>query len=154
VDGGGIEAMLDTVSSRVPNTTEWLVIHVVDTRGRIDLGMLRSGVAGAGPLTAQHRADIESAADDRAREVLSAAGAALQARAFACAGTFQRRGEPGREICTFAAAQRVDLVVVHARRRPGATVGPPSVGPTARFFVDHAPWPVLVLRGLTSRLAT
>lgn len=147
VDEHGIEHLLDAVASLVPGGSEWLVVYVVDTRGRVDLGMLRSGITGAGPLAAQQRADIESAGQERARDVLTAANAALQRRGLASAGVFQRRGEPGREICAVAQAQNANLVVLRARRRPGPTIGPPSVGHTARFVIDHAPCPVLLLRG-------
>jgi nucleotide-binding universal stress UspA family protein len=38
--------------------------------------------------------------------------------------------------------------VLFASRHPGRpATGPPAVGRTARFVLDHAPCPVLLLRG-------
>jgi len=57
-----------------------------------------------------------------------------------------RVGEPGREICSVALAVEASAIVLFAIRRARAGTGPHSVGHTARFDVDHAPCPVLLLR--------
>ena len=58
------------------------------------------------------------------------------------------RGRPERLIASVAAEIEADLVVLCARESPQAhpKQGPPSVGHTARFVVDHAPTRVLLLR--------
>ncbi len=58
-----------------------------------------------------------------------------------------RRGEPEHEIIAAALECRADAVVLCARPRTGATEpGPRSLGHVARFVVDHAPVPVLLVR--------
>jgi nucleotide-binding universal stress UspA family protein len=54
-----------------------------------------------------------------------------------------RRGRPEREIV--AAAREADLLVV--ARDGAAPGGPGSIGPRARFVLDHAPCPVLLVPG-------
>jgi nucleotide-binding universal stress UspA family protein len=64
------------------------------------------------------------------------------------AETQLREGRPEWEIVETAAVWRADLVVVCARSRYDRfeMIGPASVGHVARFAVDHAPCPVLMLR--------
>ena len=71
-------------------------------------------------------------------------------RYFASAETLEREGRPELEIVNFAAEWRADLVVVCSRAayRERREIGPKSVGHVARFVVDHAPCPVLLLRPL------
>jgi nucleotide-binding universal stress UspA family protein len=126
--------------------TEYLAVHVIDTRGRVDLGLLRAGIPGAGPLGAEQRAAIEAAGRERAGAVLAATETIIRLHGRASGGVFRRVGEPGREICSLAVAERADLIVLRAKRRQGPAVGPPSVGHTARFVLDHAPCPVLLLK--------
>ena len=80
------------------------------------------------------------------REISDAAAAALLAEAAARVGpgtrTAARRGRVEREVV--AAAEGFDLLVL-ARDGDRARLGPRSLGPSARFVVDHAPCAVLVL---------
>jgi nucleotide-binding universal stress UspA family protein len=58
-----------------------------------------------------------------------------------------RRGQPEHEIIAGAKEYRAHAVVLCPRPRTGATEpGPRSVGHVARFVVDHAPVPVLLMR--------
>jgi nucleotide-binding universal stress UspA family protein len=54
----------------------------------------------------------------------------------------ERAGRPEREVVT--AAEGADLLVV-ARDGDRTRLGPKSLGPAARFAVDHAPCPVLLV---------
>jgi len=57
------------------------------------------------------------------------------------------RGRPGHEIVATAADRAADLIVVGARAADvRVAAGPHSLGHTARFVVDHAPCPVLLIR--------
>ena len=60
----------------------------------------------------------------------------------------RERGRPEQVIVSLAGELTAQLVVLHARESPQAypRVGPPSVGHTARFVVDHSPTIVLLLR--------
>jgi nucleotide-binding universal stress UspA family protein len=69
-------------------------------------------------------------------------------RYFPNAETIQREGRPEREIVNCAAAWHADLILVLPRANYGnkPTIGPKSVGHVARFVLDHAPCPVLLVR--------
>ncbi len=71
-------------------------------------------------------------------------------RYFPNAETLQRQGRPEREIVNIAAEWQADLVIVCPRAEYGGkpTIGPKSVGHVARFVLDHAPCPVLLVRAL------
>lgn len=80
------------------------------------------------------------------RDINATERAWLTARADAVAGAEAAllEGQPGPEICRWAQEQGVDLLIC-ARHHGGwsAAVG----GSVARHLVDHAPCPVLVIRG-------
>jgi nucleotide-binding universal stress UspA family protein len=67
---------------------------------------------------------------------------------FQGAETLQRVGLPEREIVNAAAEWRADLVILCPRAQYGDKTpnGPKSVGHVARFVLDHAPCPVLLVR--------
>jgi nucleotide-binding universal stress UspA family protein len=64
------------------------------------------------------------------------------------AETLQREGRPEREIVNAAAEWAADLVLIcsRAQYREKHEIGPKSVGHVARFVLDHAPCPVLLVR--------
>jgi len=72
-------------------------------------------------------------------------------RYFPSAEALERDGRPELEIVDLAAEWRADLVLVCSRAADQAEhdIGPKSVGHVARFVLDHAPCPVLLLRPLT-----
>jgi nucleotide-binding universal stress UspA family protein len=57
-------------------------------------------------------------------------------------------GRPEHEIIQFASEWHADLIVICPRSPAfgGPNIGPKSVGHVARFVLDHAPCPVLLLR--------
>ena len=76
-------------------------------------------------------------------EALEAAGAGGRR-----ASSRLERGRPEQVIASLAGEIGADLVVVLAREAPRShpLQGPPSVGHTARFILDHALADVLLLR--------
>ena len=66
------------------------------------------------------------------------------------AETLQRHGRPELEIVNAAAEWSADVIVIGARAEYGQPphIGPRSVGHVARFVLDHAPCPVLLVRPL------
>jgi nucleotide-binding universal stress UspA family protein len=64
------------------------------------------------------------------------------------AETLVRQGHPELEIVNAAAAWQADVILVCPRADYGAParLGPRSVGHVARFVLDHAPCPVLLVR--------
>jgi nucleotide-binding universal stress UspA family protein len=71
-------------------------------------------------------------------------------RDFPGAETLHRQGRPEREIVNTAAEWQADLVIICARAEYGGkhAIGPKSVGHVARFVLDHAPCPVLLIRAV------
>ncbi len=146
VNGTSARQLLAGALPLVPASARWQAVHVIDARGRVDLGALRGGVAGAGPLPRHLVAAIEEAGREHASNVLAAASAAFAESGLASDAGLVRVGEPGREICAAATATSADLVVLRASRHARIEPGPRSVGHTARFVVDHAPCGVLLIR--------
>jgi nucleotide-binding universal stress UspA family protein len=64
------------------------------------------------------------------------------------AETLSREGRPEREIIQCAAEWHADVIVICSRSPAfgGPSLGPKSVGHVARFVLDHAPCPVLLVR--------
>jgi len=64
------------------------------------------------------------------------------------AETLRREGRPEREIVNAAADWEADLIIIcpRAEYRDKHKIGPRSVGHVARFVLDHAPCPVLLVR--------
>ncbi|MGC9158939.1 MAG: universal stress protein [Terracidiphilus sp.] len=64
------------------------------------------------------------------------------------AETMVRQGRPELEIVNAAAQWRADVIVIGAREEYGDPphIGPRSIGHVARFVLDHAPCPVLLVR--------
>jgi nucleotide-binding universal stress UspA family protein len=64
------------------------------------------------------------------------------------AETLVRQGRPELEIVNAAAEWKADVIVIGAREGYGdpTQIGPRSVGHVARFVLDHAPCPVLLVR--------
>ncbi len=62
--------------------------------------------------------------------------------------TLSREGNPEREIIQYASEWDADLLVICPRSPAsgGPALGPKSVGHVARFVLDHAPCPVLLVR--------
>jgi len=69
-------------------------------------------------------------------------------RYLAGAETLRREGRPEREIVNAAADWQADLIIIcpRAEYRDQHKIGPKSVGHVARFVLDHAPCPVLLVR--------
>ena len=64
------------------------------------------------------------------------------------AATLSREGRPEQEIIQCSSEWQADLIVI-CPRTPAfgePVLGPKSVGHVARFVLDHAPCPVLLLR--------
>jgi nucleotide-binding universal stress UspA family protein len=145
-DGPSAGRLLDAALPLVAAPARWSAVHVIDTRRRADLAVLRHGLPGTGPVPPHLLAAIDEAGRDNAERVMAGVAAALRDRGLRAGAAEVRVGEPGRELCAAAARWSIDLVVLFASRRPIPGPGPRSVGHTARFVLDHAPCPVLLVR--------
>ncbi len=90
---------------------------------------------------------------ERMRQAEELAGQEILAegsRYLAGAETIQRTGRPEREIVRLALEWQADVIVICSRSRSiqgsEPPSGPKSVGHVARFVLDHAPCPVLLVR--------
>jgi hypothetical protein len=89
VDGAAPDRLLEMAMPRVAEPVVWVPTHIVDVRGHRDLGLLRGGITGAGPLSRAQQQAIDAATAEHTHAIL---------------------------------------------------------GHTARFVLDHAPCPVLLIR--------
>ncbi len=73
-------------------------------------------------------------------------------RSLGGAEMLRRTGRPEREIVQVATEWKADVIVICSRSTAGGgpPLGPKSVGNVARFVLDHAPCPVLLVRPLLS----
>ena len=126
-------ACVDAALARAP-ADDVALLHVTDS-GAVDAAQgaftALLGRAGAGP-----GAQLEAMTDAAGIEVLEAAAARLGRPA----GQLRRRGRPEREVVE--AARGADLLILG---RQGGEAGPRSLGKAARFVVDHAACPVLLV---------
>ena len=109
--------------------------------------MLSQGLT-LGLLHLPHEKEMLETEKASAQDILSAAR-----RYFGDGESMQREGRPEREIVNAAAEWRADVVIVCSRAEYGekAQIGPRSVGHVARFVLDHAPCPVLLVRPLARK---
>jgi nucleotide-binding universal stress UspA family protein len=121
------------------------ILYVIDTGPRKDIEHTRERFLRRPGPPRPREDEMEQAELAAARDVLNEG-----LRYLPNAETFQRQGRPEREIVNFAAEWQADLVVICPRGEYGAkpSIGPKSVGHVARFVLDHAPCPVLLVRQL------
>lgn len=123
------------------------VVHVIDDQPRHGVeaqrGLLRR-------ISPDRQREIALAEEAAGRITLSEAESAARSlgKQITTIETRLERGKPEQHIIALARELHVDLVTLRAREFPDGFphIGPPSVGHTARFVVDHAPCPVLLLR--------
>ncbi len=173
LDGSNAERMgkaLEMLSANTP--LEVGMIYVIDSRPRKDIDMIRERFlrppmhppphASPPPQLGSHHPppEMRPAQRPREEEMSEAEKSSAQEildegrRYFSGAEALEREGRPELEIVNAAAEWRADLLVVCSRAacHESRGVGPKSVGHVARFVVDHAPCPVLMLRPITREL--
>ena len=140
---GQVSKAITMLSAAEPPTLG--ILFVTDTGPRHDMEHLRERFlrhpGPPPPREEEMRQAEKSSAQDILNEGLSH---------FPGAETLQREGRPEREIVNVAAEWQADIVIVCPRAEYGDTprIGPKSVGHVARFVIDHAPCPVLLVRRL------
>jgi len=121
------------------------ILYVTDSGPRHDIGHIRERFLRSPGPHGPREHEMQQAEHAAAQDVLNEALHRLPN-----AETLQRQGRPEREIVNVAAEWRADLLILCPRAEYGGkpTIGPKSVGHVARFVLDHAPCPVLLLRPL------
>ena len=121
------------------------ILYVIDTGPRKDIEHTRIRFLRRRDPPRPRRDEMKQAELAAAQDVLNEG-----LRYLPNAETFQRQGRPEREIVNVAAEWQADLVIICPRGEYGGkpSLGPKSVGHVARFVLDHAPCPVLLVRQL------
>jgi nucleotide-binding universal stress UspA family protein len=121
------------------------LLYVVDLGPRHEMGKHRERFFRPPVSHGPREQEMQEAEQAAAQDILNEAR-----HFFPDAETLQRQGRPEREIVNLAAEWQANLVIICPRAEYGGkpTIGPRSVGHVARFVLDHAPCPVLLLRAL------
>ena len=128
------QATVREAAALLPAGAEVTLLHVADAATEAVAAGARAGLLGRAP----RREPWPAISDEAARALLADARRLLGRDARAEA----RRGRAEREVV--AAAQQADILVM-ARDGDRTRLGPRSLGPAARFVVDHAPCRVLLV---------
>ena len=127
-------ACVDAVGTLAPASEDVSLLHVTDAAALDAAHGAFTGLLGR--TGADPGAQLAAMAETAASELLGAAAARL---GRPCQ-QLRRLGRPEHEVVT--AAEGAALLVV---AREGTAAGPKSMGKTARFVVDHAACPVLLI---------
>ena len=121
------------------------ILYVIDTGPRKDIEHTRERFLRAPARPGSREDEMQQADQAAAQDILNEG-----LRYLPDADKFQRQGRPEREIVNVAAEWQADLVIICPRAEYGGKplIGPRSVGHVARFVLDHAPCPVLLVRQL------
>lgn len=119
------------------------ILFVTDTGPRHDIEHLRERFLRHPGHPLPKDEEMRQAERSSAQDILNEG-----LRHFPGAETLQGQGRPEREIVNAAAEWQADLIVICPRAEYGGkpTIGPKSVGHVARFVLDHAHCPVLLVR--------
>lgn len=140
-----------------PTDLHLVLLHVVDTGPGHEMERMRQRYLGMGQRGAELLAQMAQAEQEQGEEILATARETFRAcwpggaPAANQIETVALRGKPEQEIVRLGTAMSINLIVVCNRRvlgpgEPPHPPGPKSVGHIARFVLDHAPCPVLLLR--------
>jgi nucleotide-binding universal stress UspA family protein len=144
LDGNNVETMKNALSSFVrPDNLAIGLIYVTDTGPHGEMERQRERFLRPPGMPPARREQMRQAENMSAQDILDEGE-----HAFPGAERIHRTGRPEREIVNTAAAWHADLILICPRTvyddKPG--IGPKSVGHVARFVLDHAPCPVLLVR--------
>jgi nucleotide-binding universal stress UspA family protein len=132
------EATIAEAAAWLPADVEITLLHVANTEPETIARGARRGLLGRHPPPVTAPEPLRAISEQAAQELLSDA----QARLGRPATLEARRGRVEREVVT--AAEHADILVL-ARDGDRERLGPRSLGPTARFVLDHAPCRVLLI---------
>lgn len=143
----GPELLRQLASLLGASKQDLLLVHVTDAAPRQSWEQTPRPFR-PGPHPRPERDRYMNEAEMRAGETILAEAQAEVQRLGWAAATRLERGNPERILVQVAQESAATLIVIYAREHPDGhpQVGPPSVGHTARFVLDHAPCPVLLLR--------
>jgi nucleotide-binding universal stress UspA family protein len=132
------EATVAEAAAFLPSDAQVTLLHVANTDAETVAHGARHGLLGRHPPPHPASQPLRAISEQAARELLAEA----QTRLARPAQLKARRGRVEREVV--AAAEHMDILVL-ARDGDHERLGPRSLGPAARFVVDHAPCRVLLI---------
>ena len=135
---GTWEACVDAAADLSQPDTRFTLLHVIDPRIGHAVRAAHSGLMGR----ARPGADPAAAIDQAAAAAQAALLTAAQQRLRRPATHHGRHGHTEREV--IIACESTDLLIM-ARDAGHTRPGPHSIGPAARFVLDHAPCRVLLV---------
>jgi nucleotide-binding universal stress UspA family protein len=145
VDGTNVEQVSKAVSTMLCAETMTIgVLYVTDTRPQEEMERHRERFLRPPHPPLPRREQMRQAEEASAQEILEEGS-----RYLGGAETLRRTGRPEREIVQAAAEWRADVLVICSR---SPQVGGPLLGHVARFVLDHAPCPVLLVRPLSGNI--
>ncbi|MBX5448498.1 universal stress protein [Thermogemmatispora sp.] len=149
LDGVNAEVLGQAISQLWPSASgqqpQVGLLYVIDTRPRGELERRRERFWRPPHLPLARQEQLRQAERETAQEILQEG-----ARYVRGAELLQREGRAEQEILRCAQEWGATLIVLCARSprgERGPEQGPASVGHVARFVLDHASCPVLLLRG-------
>jgi nucleotide-binding universal stress UspA family protein len=119
------------------------ILFVIDSGPREDMGRARERFLRRPTSPTVREEEMGQTERATAKDILDEG-----LRLLPDAEVFRRQGRPELEIVNAAAEWRADILIICPRAQYGGkpTLGPKSVGHVARFVLDHAPCPVLLVR--------
>jgi nucleotide-binding universal stress UspA family protein len=151
LDGTNIKQLHQAVSTMLrAGTLTMGLIYVIDSGPHGEIERQRERFLRGPKLPPQRRAQMQQAEVAAAQDILAEGG-----RYFPGAELIRGKGRTEREIVNAAAEWAAHLIVICSRspQSEGPPLGPKSVGHVARFVLDHAPCPVLLVRPLANTSA-
>jgi nucleotide-binding universal stress UspA family protein len=130
------QATVAEAAAFLPGDSEIMLLHVTGTEAETVARGAGHGLLGRAHVPPPE--PLRAISQQAARDLLAAA----EARLGRPAKRASRRGRVEREVLT--AAEGMDILVL-ARDGDHQRLGPRSLGPAARFVVDHAPCRVLLI---------
>ncbi len=150
LDGTNVEVLQQSLAGMVNNSELTTgLLYVIDTGPRGDIERTRERLFRPHQLPTPREEQLRQVEAASAQDILQEG-----ARYFPQAETLQRSGRPEREIVQCAAEWHADLILICPRSPEfaGPPLGPKSVGHVARFVLDHAPCPVLLIRPVQTHI--
>jgi len=144
LDGTNIEPVHKAVSTMLRADALTIgIVYVIDSGPQGEIERQRERFLRRLELPSHRREQMQQAEITAAQDILEEGE-----RYFPTAEVIRREGRPEREIVNIATQWAADLIVICSRssHSPGPPLGPKSVGHIARFVLDHAPCPVLLVR--------
>jgi nucleotide-binding universal stress UspA family protein len=132
------EATVAEAAAFLPDDSDVTLLHVASTEPEAVARGARHGLLGRHPPPPVTHEPLRAISDQAAQELLAEA----ETRLGRPARREARRGRVEREV--IAASETMDILVL-ARDGDRERLGPHSLGPAARFVVDHAPCRVLLI---------